>query len=200
MEFFKKLWENKMMRIFIVAIIFVILIILIAILFLGKTKKVDENVLLNAAKKYYTTNSSLLPQNEFDSTTVSLATLVSSGYINSDSEGANCNSYVTVIKMNGTYQYAPIVNCNTSQNNLPTLISKITTGLTTTGEGMHSYNGKYIYRGQNPNNYVLFGGKKWRILGIDANNNIKKLIFKKKNKVYKLALISQESLLFSFYV
>ena len=34
-------------------------------------------------------------------------------------------------------------------------------------------NGRYIYRGQNPNNYIVFNNEKWRIISIEKDDTIK---------------------------
>lgn len=168
----KDLLENKMFKVFIGAIILVILIIIIiAVLVSGKGGSVNAENLSYAGKMYYEKNPALLPQKNYDSATVSLSTLVSGGYISKDLNGIDCPSYVMVTNMNGKYDYTPFIRCNT--NATTTLMSKLTAGITTTGSGLYNDNGKYIFKGENPNNYVKFGELLWRIIGLDENNNIK---------------------------
>ena len=53
-----------------------------------------------------------------------------------------------------------------------TLISKVVTS----GDGLHSDNyefGRYIFRGQNPNNYVLFNNEPWRIISVEKDKTLK---------------------------
>ena len=171
----KDLLENKMFKIFIGAIILVILIItIVGILVSGKGKTISAENLSSAAKAYYEKNPALLPKENYDSTTVPLSTLISMGYISSDKEGATCPSYVMVTNMNGTYSYTPFIKCNNSStNNTTSLMSKLTASMTKTGSGFYNVDGKYIFRGENPNNYVSFGNALWRIIGLDENNNIK---------------------------
>ncbi len=48
--------------------------------------------------------------------------------------------------------------------------------IVTTGDGLYedSYeDGRLIYRGQNPNNYITFNNEIWRIISIDSNGLIK---------------------------
>ena len=171
----KDLLDNKMFKVFIGAIILIIVIIIVVgVIVSGKGKTISAENLSSAAKAYYEKNPALLPRENYDSTTVSLSTLISMGYISSDKEGASCPSYVMVTNMNGTYSYTPFIKCNNSgTNNATSLMSKLTASMTKTGSGFYNVDGKFIFRGENPNNYVSFGNTLWRILGLDENNNIK---------------------------
>lgn len=178
----KNLDKNKTYKILGIAIIFIVVIIVIICIALGgKNKIINETNLSLAAQKYFKNNSTILPQNNYDSNTVSLATLISAGYINGESEGATCPSYVVVTKMNNDYTYTPFIKCNLSTT--PTLLSKVMASITTSGEGLYNYNGKYIFRGKDPNNYVKFGDTLWRIIGLDKNTNIK-MIYSKGAVLY----------------
>lgn len=170
----KDLLENKMFKVFIGAIILIILIIVIVIVVVSnQTKSLTATDIANAAKAYYEKNPALLPKENYDSATVSVSTLVANGYISSDKEGATCPSYAMVTNMNGTYSYTPFIRCNTNTATTTTLMSKLTANMTNTGSGFYNDNGKFIFKGENPNNYVKFGDLLWRIIGLDENNNIK---------------------------
>lgn len=169
----KELFENKLIRItFLALIVVIILIIIIALLVSTGSKKVNEKNITKAAQDYYNANSNLLPKNNYDSTTVSLATLISTGYMSSKIT-SNCPAYVTVTNMNGNYYYTPTIACDTTGIASSTLVSKITSSRVTTGSGLYYKDGEYIYRGEDPNNYVKFGESLWRIIGLDKNGNIK---------------------------
>ena len=75
--------------------------------------------------------------------------------------------------MNGNYSYTPVLMCNNGTTTNTTLVNKLVSNLVTTGSGLYNDNGKYLFKGENPNNYVQFGESKWRIIGLDENNNIK---------------------------
>lgn len=170
----KNLLENKMFKVFIGMILLIILIIVIAIVLVsGKNKTLSEQDLINAAQSYYQKNPALLPKENYDSVTIQLSTLVSNGYISSDKNGGICPAYVMVTNMNGTYSYTPFIKCNDNNNTTTSLMSKITASMTNTGSGLYNNNGKFIFKGENPNNYVRFGESLWRIIGLDENNNIK---------------------------
>ncbi len=167
-----KLLENKLFRICLLSVVVIVLIILIIAIFVGsRSKAVTETGLINAAKRYYATNEYLLPKQKYDTTTLSLATLVSTGYINSKLEGSSCPSYVTVTNMGGNYEYNANIVCDSSSS--VSLLTKLLANRVTSGSGLYDYNGSYIFRGENPNNWVSLGNLKWRIVGIDESNNIK---------------------------
>ena len=182
----KDLLENKMFKVFIGMILLIILIIIIAILIInGKNKTLTGQDLINGATSYYQKNPALLPKENYDSVTVNLSTLVTGGYISSGKEGSTCPSYVIVTNMNGTYTYTPFIKCNNDNSNATSLMSKITASMTTTESGLYNYNGKYIFRGENPNNYVRFADSLWRIVGLDENNNIKMIYSEWENRYNK---------------
>ncbi len=169
----KELLENKMFRVMAGVTILVILVIIIVVVLLSSgNKSITEATLASAAKAYYEKNTALLPKENYDSATVSLSTLIASGLISNDKEGASCPSYATVTNMNGVYEYTGFVRCNTNTNTV-SLMSKLTASMTNTGSGFYNVDGKFIFRGENPNNYVKFADTLWRIIGLDENNNIK---------------------------
>lgn len=169
----KDLLENKLMRVTIGALIVIILIIIIIALIVGSgSKKVTESSLTKAAEAYYNANSNLLPKDNYDSVSVSLATLISTGYI-SEKVSYTCPAYVTVTNVNGSYYYNPTFACDNDGTTSSTLISKLIANRVTSGSGLYYIDGAYIFRGENPNNYVRFAESLWRIIGLDSNGNIK---------------------------
>ena len=52
----------------------------------------------------------------------------------------------------------------------------ITDDVTTTGDGLYEdayEEGRYVYRGQNPNNYITFNGETWRIIAKETDGTYK---------------------------
>ena len=133
----QKIWDNKMMRIFISAIILIILIIIIVLVATSKGgKSLTENGLVNASKKYLSSNANMLPTNEYDYRTINLDTLVSNGYIKSSN---GCNGYVTVVKIDNEYVYTPYLNCGNNSNE--TLVNHIKANTVANGDGLYNMNG-----------------------------------------------------------
>lgn len=172
MDKFKELMENKLFKICILSILALIVIIVFVALIVGsKGSKITEASLQKAAQSYLEKNPSMYPKDKYATATIPISTLINAGYISSKSEGANCPSYVTVINMGGTYGYAATIKCSSEQTT--TLLSKLLLNQKTSGSGLYNLNGKYVFRGDNPDNYVKFAEKNWRIIGIDESNNIK---------------------------
>ena len=70
---------------------------------------------------------------------------------------------------------------NVSSSYTATVLEKIDMGgqkveVVTSGDGLYEdtyESGRYIYRGQDPDNYITFNGETWRIISIGADNTIK---------------------------
>lgn len=170
-----KLLENKLFRICLISIVVIILIMLLIAIFVGSgSKRITEIGLVNAAKRYYEKNEALLPKEKYNYTTLSLSTLISTGYVNPKLEGSNCPSYVTVTNMgNAVYDFNATLMCNENGKANVSFVNKILTNMVSTGSGLYNYNNSYIFRGENPDNYVKLGNLKWRIIGVDESKNIK---------------------------
>ncbi len=183
MDNLKKILENKLLRTLLIAIIAIIIVIII-ILFLvsNVASTINENNLTEAAKKYYAKYNNYLPKENYNTVTVNLNTLISEGYLKRDMKGAECPSYVSVTNMNGNYEYTPSIMCEENQNE--TLVSKISSSIVASGDGLYNVNGKYIFRGENPNNYIQFAGELWRIIGLDEFNNIKIIKIKSEHNLW----------------
>lgn len=174
----KDLGKNRLLMIMGGTIFLVVLIVIILLIYnaiFGRMNYKDiENKVLNAAKKYYSENSSLLPKNELEEVTTTDSTLTSAGYLKSMSEltkkmnGVTCTAKVVVSYAGGNYRYTPLLDCGSSYAT-KTLTSYITENVERvyTGAGLYDLNGELVYRGENPNNYIKFSDKVWRIVKIE---------------------------------
>lgn len=161
-------------------VILIIIILLVYNAIFGRTSYKDiENKLLNAAKKYYSENTGLLPKNELEEVTTTDSALTSAGYLKSMSEltkkmkGVTCTAKVVVSYAGGEYRYTPLLDCGSSYST-KTLTSYITENVNRvyTGSGLYDLNGELVYRGENPNNYVKFSDHIWRIVKIENNQAV----------------------------
>ena len=91
----------------------------------------------------------------------------------------DCSGYVKVYRVNDDYSYFPYLNCPGEYESL-TLSKKITSSVVSSGDGLYSYDDRYIYRGEYPNNYIKFNDKSWRIIGINNDGSIKMIYTDKK--------------------
>ena len=160
---------------FVGFIILVIVLLLVIHSMSGKTLsyKQIESKLTEAAKKYYSKNKDLLPQNDGGQVTVDDTTLSSSDYLKplselvSDKEGISCTGKVLVNYRNSKYRYVPLLDCGDAYKT-ETLVSYIKKNEPKVfeGEGLYDMNSELVYRGENPNNYIQFSGKIYRIVKI----------------------------------
>lgn len=173
METFKKLMENKMFKIFTIAIVgIILLIIIISVLSGGGSANVSEKSLTNAATKYINENSSARPLSDYDTRLITVSTLVSNGYLSASATGSSCASYVLVTRLDNEFYYTPYIKCNGDKDSL-LLKNKLLKDVVETGTGLYYEDGGYSYKGESPNNYVKINGLKWRVMGIDDKGNIK---------------------------
>ena len=160
-----------------IVLIIVILLIIHAVSGKSMSYKQIENKLLNAAKSYYEKNKDLLPQKDGEETTVDDVTLSAADAMKplseytSDKEGVTCSGKVIVSYTNEKYRYTPLLDCGDSYKT-ETLTSHIISKEPKVfeGEGLYELNGELVYRGENPNNFVKFSGKLYRIVKIVDKN------------------------------
>ena len=136
-----------------------------------------ENRLVEAAKKYYTDNSVLLPLTAGNSSTVTLDTLVVGEYIKPLEKyiknGENCDATVVVTKLTSDYDYIPYLNCGSDYTSIE-LYKRVLEDnvITISGFGLYEIGNEKIFRGEIKNNYILLNNQLWRITRIDSNNNL----------------------------
>lgn len=165
-----------MIKIFVAIIGIMALVIILLSFFTGSSdSNADENGLINAAKSYYSDNKGLLPKTNYDTVTVSLNTLISGNYIkpskNDNGTIRSCGSYVVVEKIGADYIYNPYILCNNT-NDTKLLYDKVISNVSTQNDGLYKINDEYVYKGENPDNYVTFANQTWRIIKVDKDKII----------------------------
>lgn len=137
-----------------------------------------EEKLKEEAKSYAERNEDFLPKTEGTLKKISLDTLVNEKklkqfYALEDSELA-CTGYVTITKNDDKYKYQPYIKCGNYYET--TAISDYimkNEEIVSDGAGLYKYNDTYIYRGENPNNYIALSNRIYRIIEITSNNELK---------------------------
>lgn len=170
-------------------LVLLILIIWLLTLFKGSytTYEKVEQLMANAADKYYKTYPEMLPVNE-GKYSLQYSALVDGEFIKPLNkllkDGDSCNAEVYVYKTEVSYDYVPMLNCGDNYKTVE-LFQKIMDDnpVVSTNSGLYkATDGSYYFRGKIDNNYVSLGtigsGKRqrailWRIMGIDSNGNIK---------------------------
>lgn len=171
----KKMFRNLLI-ITAVAILIVVALYIFTSFGGNKTYSEVEDIMINAATKYYQANTSSLPKTTKGTVEVSAKKLANLNYMK-DLEKyikkASCNGKVVVENNDDNYIYIPYLDCGESYKTTE-LYRKITDSknIVTTGEGLYNNNGSYIFRGENLNNYVSINEQIWRIVKVTTDNEV----------------------------
>lgn len=177
--------KNLIIIIGIALVVIIIIIIVISSLSGGSSKKLTykelEQKIKEVGEEYYKENTSLLPKNDGDTRQISVDDLVKLELMKPIdellAEDATCKGTLTVKKEKGKYFYVPLLDCGddyiTSE-----LYKKIIDDnkVVESGNGLYLQENIYTFRGENLNNYVKLSDKKWRIVSIDAEGNLKLIL------------------------
>ena len=160
-------------------LIVIIIIMLLMSLFTKKqyTYGEIETIMENACKDYFSDYANYLPKEVNDSRNVSVENLVNGGYMKELEkylpDGVACTGRVTVEKVTSGYDYNGYLNCGESYKTQE-LYKKITDdkNVVTSGYGLYTLNGNYVFRGENVNNYLKLGAITWRIVRVNSDGTI----------------------------
>lgn len=183
-EALKKLDRKFLIIAFSLIIIPILLIIFLAIIQGCSNKKINyssyENKMITAATSYFNKNN-LIPTEESGIKTVSLDELIKGKYIKSSKKLLNdtCTGSV-IVRRNGSsidennggfLNYIVDLKC---QNYSTThLIDKLKEDITTSDSGLYANGDSYIFKGDNPKNYINFYGRVYRIMSMDSKGILK---------------------------
>lgn len=170
----------------------IIAIIIFSLIFGGKkpTKATDyssmEQSMINATQRYVSKNKKLLPKDEDETSKVNLDTLVNFEYMKElsalEDENVKCTGYVEILYKNEDYMYVPYLKCGNYYETLSIadyIINK--DEIVTTGDGLYQMNGKYVFRGENPNNFLGIGTRLYRIIDITEDGIVRLISYKRLN-------------------
>ena len=138
-----------------------------------------EEKLEQAAAQYLIKNPSNLPSGSNPTVVVSANTLIENKYIKELKKyvkDSSCTANVVVDYVNNDYKYQAYLTCNSFKTEKLGDVLKKNNNISLVKEGLYEMNNEYVFRGQNPNNYVELNGEIWRIVKIDKNHNIKIII------------------------
>ena len=181
---------RRLLLLFGVIIILIVLIIIIAAL-IGNIRNKSlsyekiEDKLSQAAEKYYEKNKHLLPSEENGQTEVDSNTLARNKFMNNLSsyqkdKSASCIGRVIVTKSGKYYNFAPYLDCG-DKYSTKNFAQELKKNIVASDSGLYesaqydsnnSIKPVYIYRGEYVDNFVSFDNNLWRIVKIDANDNI----------------------------
>lgn len=133
-----------------------------------------ELILKNAGIQYYKDNISLLPKDNGETRSVGDNVLSEEGYMKSLDKlikNNKCSGKVTVTKDVEIYNYSAYLDCG-KEYKTTEFYKKIIKNTVDSGDGLYEDSHGYVYRGDNPNNYVKIDDNMWRIVSIDEDNNV----------------------------
>lgn len=177
------------------SIAFVMLIIIITIAIAVKLvgikisyEKLEEK-LENAAYQYLSENPNELPNNTKPTVVIDANTLIENKYIKELKKyvkDSSCTAKIIVDYENNDYKYQSYLNCNNFKTEKFIDVIKRNNKISQTGEGLYEMNNELVFRGQNPNNFVSFADRLWRIVKINKSGVINLITMSTDSKLYDL--------------
>ena len=189
MEFIR---EN-IIKIIIFVVVLIVGIFIVAFIFgNNNTSKAAtytnmETKLLNAAKKYANNHPKLLPKEDNESNKINLDTLVNEKYIKDltaiEDSNISCSGYVDLIYKNKNVVYVPYLKCG-KYYKTKTIADYVISNqsVVTSGDGLYKLGTNYVFRGENPNNYLGMGERLYRIVEINDKGEVKLISNKRFNE------------------
>lgn len=186
--------ENILKILLVVGVLIIIIVILIACSSSGGTGKATsyskmEDNLKNAATRYLKSHSELLPTEEGRIEQVQMDSIYTKKQMDKmtaiDDSSVKCDGYVNVsYRLNENdekvYRVVPHVKCADKYETEDLYIHILKNEeLVTELDGLYKIGNEYIFRGENPNNYLQIGEHLYRIMSIDENGYIKIVTNKK---------------------
>ena len=161
-------------------LVVIFIVILLGTILIGRNYTYDqvEQILKNAAVKYYQVQDVLLPTNEGEKSEVDATTLASEDYklmkpLAKLKKNVSCTGKVVVQKINNEYIYTPYLDCGKSYKTEELYKSVISKNkVVTSGNGLYEMNGEHVFRGDKVNNYVKLSKGLFRIVKITSDNKI----------------------------
>ncbi|MBR4830176.1 MAG: hypothetical protein IKZ96_00200 [Bacilli bacterium] len=186
--------ENILKILLVVGVLIVLIIVLIACSGSGTTgkassyPKMEEN-LKNAATRYLKSHSDLLPTEEGKIVQVQMDSIYTKKQMDKvtavDDSSVKCDGYVNVsYRLDNNdeknYRVVPHIKCadkyETEELYMHILKNE---DIVTEYDGLYQVGNEYIFKGEEPNNYLQIGNNLYRIMSIDENNYIKIITAKK---------------------
>lgn len=181
----KKMDKKFLIMVGCIILIPIVLLIFLALIQACGNRKITydkyEAKMIESAEKYIKSNKIKL-ESESETEIINLEDLVEDGYIKSTEkllDDDTCKGKVIVrrngqvIEANegGYLNYIPDLKCD--KYSTVHLNDKLMESLTTDESGLYQVGNEYVFKGDNPKNYITFYGKSYRIVNIDSNGIVK---------------------------
>lgn len=186
--------RKKLYKIIIITVVVILVIVglCIAYYFIFGNKKsysAIEDIMETAAEEYYDDHAEELPTEAGSTVIISVDTLVSGEYMDSiatlrKDESTSCSGEVRVMNNNGKYQYVASINCGDiyQTKNFKDYILENSKQVYD-GSGIYEMDDpsaplnadgtmakKWVFKGENPMNYMEFSGATWRIVSFNEDS------------------------------
>lgn len=178
----KEFYENNKQKVTLFgSIAFVMLLIIITIAIVVKLVGTKmsyeklEDTIENATKEYLSENPSELPNEVKPTVVISANTLIEQKYLKELKKyvkDSSCTANVLVDYENNSYKYQAYLTCNKFKTEKFIDVIKNNNKISQTGEGLYEMNNELVFRGQNPNNFIMFADRLWRIVKINKEGAI----------------------------
>ena len=186
--------DNIVKIIFVVGILIILVVILIACSSAstgGKAtsySRIEEN-LKSAATKYLNKHQDLLPTEEGKVVQVQMDSIYTEKQLKKitaiDDDTVRCDGHVNVsFRVNKNdekvYRVVPHIKCGDKYETEDLYVHILKNeDIVTALDGLYEIGDEYVFRGENPNNYVQIGENLYRIMSIDKDGYIKLINAKK---------------------
>lgn len=138
-----------------------------------------EYDMINATQKFISKRNNYIPKNIGDEKTIKLSLLTQNKEIDNltanEDSNVSCNGYVIVKKVSKSkYKYIPHLKCGKYYETMSLSDYVIKNSKKVEDEdGLYEEGNGYIFKGENPNNYVYDNEVYYRIISINGNNEVK---------------------------
>lgn len=177
---FKDPSKRLYLYIFILIVIFILilLIVLLASIFGNKNFSYEqmERQMVSSAKNYATSKKLLIKKDSFKKT-IKVSTLIENEYMKElkkyNKNYETCEGNVTITYNGKKFLYTPFLDCGKTYKTKYLNDKVKNSKLNENKDGLYPIEDYYIYRGENPNNYIKFTNQLWRIVKVEKDGTIK---------------------------
>lgn len=162
-----------------VVILFIIILIILLLSLFGHKKMTYsqvETVMVDSAKNYVESKGLLKRDDSFEQT-INIETLIEKEYmkklIKYNKNYETCTGEVIITYNGKDFLYTPSFDCG---KNYKTVLLNDTikqSKVNDNQDGIYQVDNYYVYKGENPDNYINFMGDLWRIVKINPDGSIK---------------------------
>ena len=150
----------------------------------NKLKSIRTDMVQNAYK-YYQKKENIddLPQEDGDSTSITLKKLIQEGYMKEPAEAYNdesikCSGEVFIENNNGHYLYTPYIECKSDKedNSVSSVYLKdkiIEDQLVESSVGLYQVGNTYVEKGEVTNNFIMIDDLLYKIIRINEDGTIR---------------------------